>query len=92
MKISEKKKDGGRDMKSGAECIFKGQCIHSLVSDIKEETIHAYLDALLTFPVLTSPLSPVFHLLRHCVQWAVSGLMRMMCYSDKTRLWPPVKH
>lgn len=50
---------------------------------------------LLPFPQLAS-LPPVF-CVSLCVfvyseSWSKSGLMRMMCYSDKTRLLPPVKH
>lgn len=68
MRVGKKKKEEGRDMKNEAESIFRGQHIHSLVTDIKEEIIHIYLDAFLTSSVPTSPLSTVFHLPCHCVQ------------------------
>lgn len=51
-------------MKNEAESIFRGQCIHSLVTGIKEEITHVHLDAVLTFSVATSPLSllsSIFH-------------------------------
>lgn len=53
----------------------------------------------LSFPLASLSLLSSMHLtvslsLCLCVQWVLieSGLMRMMCCSDKTRLRPPVKH